>query len=422
MTKCHAIFSPSSSEKWINCPASLAMELNLPEAEQSKYSTEGILAHKIAEKILKNLLYIKKSKKNNIPYKKKKIKACEYIDKKTISLKKTSEIKVTIDMAENIQKYIDKVWKMSHNNELFVEQRVNFSSFISVPKQFGTSDAIIIANDELQIHDLKYGFVKVYAKNNTQLQLYALGALKKFKKKKQIKKIRICIHQPRLNYLSEWITNIEELFFFAKQVKVSVINSIYALDILKYKGNVNFLPKKMYTPGIKQCRWCKASGGLCKAELNFHLNTIKKIGLKYHQLNKNDLCSNNILNEFELSSFFLKINELNYFIKKIKNKVTKELIDGKKIPGLKLVRKIAGKRIWKNELSVIKILEKFVSDKKTIYKNQLVSPYQIEKIISKKLPEIWQKLQILIIRSQGKIIAVSNKDPRASIINQKYEN
>lgn len=183
MTNCHAIFSPSSSEKWINCPASLAMEVNLPEEEQSKYSTEGILAHKIAEKILKNLLYIQRSKKNNILYKKKKIKACEYINENNISSKKKSKIKITIEMAENIQKYIDKVWQMSHNNELFVEQRVNFSSFISVPKQFGTSDAIIITNDELQIHDLKYGFIKVYAKNNKQLQLYALGALKKFKKK-----------------------------------------------------------------------------------------------------------------------------------------------------------------------------------------------------------------------------------------------
>lgn len=182
----------------------------------------------------------------------------------------------------------------------------------------------------------------------------------------------------------------------------------------------------MYIPGIKQCRWCKASGGLCKAEFNFHLNTIKKIGLNDNQLNKSYLFNiqkkSNILNELELSNFFLKINELKNFIKKIKHKVTKELIDGKIITGLKLVRKINGKRIWKDELSVIKILEKFVSDKKNIYKNQLVSPYQIEKIISKKSPKIWKKLQTFITRSQGKIIAVSNTDPRTAITNKKYEN
>lgn len=276
MKKNHALFSPSSSEKWFNCSASIAMEIGLPEEIQSKYATEGSVAHKIAEKTLKNLLYVNKQGKCSKTVKKRKIKAIDYINTYPLYSKKENGLMVTKEMADYVQKYVDKVWQMSYKNKLFIEQKINFSSFLSIPNQFGTADAIIISNNELQIHDLKYGFLKVKAKDNKQLQLYALGALKKFKKiNKKINEVRICIHQPRLNYLSEWIVNIDDLFFFARQAKLAAISANFALDIVKYKGGINYLPKNMYNPGKKQCRWCKASGGYCKEESIYFLKKNK---------------------------------------------------------------------------------------------------------------------------------------------------
>ncbi len=44
---------------------------------------------------------------------------------------------------------------------------------------FGTADALIIANNTIEVIDLKYGKgVKVDAQNNPQLMLYGLGAFR----------------------------------------------------------------------------------------------------------------------------------------------------------------------------------------------------------------------------------------------------
>ena len=62
---------------------------------------------------------------------------------------------------------------------MFVEQKVDFSRFVK--DGFGTSDCIIIDNDTIFVIDFKYGTgVKVDALNNTQMMIYALGALEMF--------------------------------------------------------------------------------------------------------------------------------------------------------------------------------------------------------------------------------------------------
>ena len=60
-----------------------------------------------------------------------------------------------------------------------VEQRLDFSRWVK--DGFGTGDAIIVADGTLRIVDMKYGTgVSVSAENNSQMRLYALGALEMF--------------------------------------------------------------------------------------------------------------------------------------------------------------------------------------------------------------------------------------------------
>ena len=93
----------------------------------------------------------------------------------------TSGPQVDEEMVEAVGRYVDTVWALSQGNELLVEQRVDFSHIVGVDESFGTADGVIIAGNELQIHDLKYGKgVRVDAEHNEQLQLYALGALEQF--------------------------------------------------------------------------------------------------------------------------------------------------------------------------------------------------------------------------------------------------
>ena len=48
----HAKLSASGSKKWINCPASIAMESKFPD-ESSEYAREGTTAHSLGEAKLK---------------------------------------------------------------------------------------------------------------------------------------------------------------------------------------------------------------------------------------------------------------------------------------------------------------------------------------------------------------------------------
>lgn len=140
-----------------------------------------------------------------------------------------------------------------------------------MPEQFGTADAIILAGSELQIHDLKYGFLKVDAENNKQLQLYALGALAYFSLAQNFDRVRLFIHQPRLNRTSEWALSVTELEAFFEQAREAAAAAIVTANITDCEG-VDTLPADVFTPGEKQCRWCKAADGRCKAETEYYLN------------------------------------------------------------------------------------------------------------------------------------------------------
>ncbi|EDC5746108.1 DUF2800 domain-containing protein, partial [Salmonella enterica subsp. enterica serovar Sandiego] len=158
-------------------------------------------------------------------------------------------------MVEAVGRYVDTVWALAQGNELLVEQRVDFSHIVGVEESFGTADGVIIAGNELQIHDLKYGKgVRVDAEQNEQLQLYALGALEQFSMLYDFETVRLFIHQPRLNHVSEWALTVEELQAFGERAQEAAANVIVMFNIADCEG-VETLPLENFTPGEKQCRF-----------------------------------------------------------------------------------------------------------------------------------------------------------------------
>ena len=137
-----------------------------------------------------------------------------------------------------------------------MEQRLAF--FVGeIPVQFGTSDPVIIQPEqrELICMDLKYGRgVQVYAEQNEQLMLYALGALDEFGLLYEFDTVLLVIHQPRLNHLDEWRVSVAELRAFEKRA-LNAAN--LALDLAE---GVAPTEVQHLTPGDDQCRFCKAKG------------------------------------------------------------------------------------------------------------------------------------------------------------------
>lgn len=238
----HAKLSASGSKRWIECTKSVFLESFFPDDISSKYALEGTAAHDLAQYRLEAIL--------------------------TPGNHNSKELTTDKEMSEYVDIYVSKCIeiyeevKESHEDTVcFVEERVDFSN--TVPGGFGTTDFLVIGGKTIHIIDLKYGKgIEVSADRNTQLSLYAIGAIQKYGMLYDIEDIYLHIIQPRIsNYSSSYIT-IDEIKAFKEKVNNR------AIIALNNEGT--------YNPGKAQCQFCKAKI-VCKARSNNFINIINSI-------------------------------------------------------------------------------------------------------------------------------------------------
>ena len=170
----HARLSASSAHRWLECPPSVRATENIPDTT-TLYAEEGTAAHEVAEYKVRRYLG-----ETDIPVPNTGQFDAEEIDKYT-----DTYLGYVTDKVETIK-------KSCQDALVLVEQRLDFSNY--VPDGFGTGDLVIIADNVMQIIDLKYGKgVAVAADNNPQMMLYALGAINLFGHLYDIKTVQLSI-------------------------------------------------------------------------------------------------------------------------------------------------------------------------------------------------------------------------------------
>ena len=360
----HALLSASASHKWLHCPPSARLE-ELVENTSSVFAAEGTAAHELSEYKLRKFLGIK--------------------TEKPVSEFDSEELEMYTDIYVSFAtELIDEVKTSCKDPVILIEQRLDYSCY--VPEGFGTGDLLIVADESLDIVDLKYGRgVAVSAVDNPQMKLYAIGALNLFDSLYDIKKVRMTIVQPRLESISTYEMLTEDLLSWAE-------NELKPKADLAFKGEGEFLSGE-------HCRFCRVRHN-CRARAEEFLDVAK------YEFKKPDL-----LTDEEIADVLFIANRLSTWANDVHSFASHLAInEGKQWPGFKLVQGRANRK-YKDEKAVIKVCEE--NGITNIYSKSLLGITAMEKLIGKK--KFNEMLGTLVERPEGKPTLVPSSDRRKEI-------
>ena len=328
----------------------------------------------------------------------------------------SKKIEVTAEMAAQVQKYIDYV--RSIKGELLVEQRLSISHLTGEPDSFGTSDAVILAGDEIVIVDLKYGRgVKVDAERNEQLAIYALAALREFEFLGDFKTARLVIHQPRLDHVSEWDLPIDgpggdgigSLNKFAESVQKQ------AAVAIEFIGKpVEFVKPDDLKPNDKTCRWCSAKA-TCPALAK---KVEADVGAEFDAIDATTIAQIESAPDDILATKMAAVDLIEDWCKAVRAEVERRLFVGIPVAGYKLVEGRRGSRKWSNEQEVEATMKSMRLKLEEMYDFSLISPTSADKLHKAGTigPRQWPRLQELITQSEGKPSVAPASDKRPALV------
>lgn len=346
----HALLGPSSAHRWLSCTPSARLEEGLPDTGSS-YATEGTLAHRLGELLLR----------------------AEYegADITEELAEVQADPQYSPAMMEHIEGYVAFVGERMADAKsrcadprLYVEQRIDVSEY--VPDGFGTTDCVIIADGLMDVIDLKYGAgIPVSAEDNPQMKIYALGCLLAFSLFYEITAIRMTIYQPRLDSISTAVIDRDKLEAWAEQ-------------FLKPRAAQAYAGEGPFAPGELTCKWCKA-GATCKARAEYQLELAAK-----------DFQDAALMDNDEIAEVLERLPGLLAWAKQVKDYAEDAAINhGEKFPGFKVVEGRANRR-YVNEGAIARRLKKAGFATADIYKpKELLGITAMEKLVgAKKLAEL----------------------------------
>jgi hypothetical protein len=337
----HSHLSASAAHRWLECPGSVGMSMDV-ERTDSAASSEGTRAHEVVELLLNN----------------------------------TEPVDVTDEMLSHCMSFVDYV--QSIPGVIHSEIQLDYSWVTGVSTindevdSFGTSDVVIINDNELHVVDFKYGMTKVSAQQNMQLFLYAMGAKMYFLKGKK-PKIFCHIYQPRIDWIDIWevpddIYNMTAKIYNSSQQVVQGIKNVGS-----------------YLKSGSHCQWCPVRGSCM--ELNkdmmdfFDEHHVKATPETFAKVLKQKKLMLNWLDAVEEAALLC----------------AKE---GKDIPGFTLKDGRKGNRKWSGPVDEILTAD-------VLFKTEVRTPGEVEKLLPrKKHEEIWQELDQVIERAPAKQVLV----------------
>lgn len=361
----HALLSASSAHRWLACTAAPRFEEQFPNGT-SDYAEEGSLAHSICELYARKHFTVMTNRKFNSELKKLQAKP-HYSD----------------EMLKTAEKYVDYLREkaMSYPTTPYVtfEVKVDFSEY--VPEGFGTCDCVMIGGDTLHITDYKHGKgVEVSAEENPQMRLYALGALKMFAPVfgDSIKKVSMGICQPRItDDESEDGMTVEELREWGESIKPRAKEA--------YDGPGTFCPGE-------HCRFCKGKAQCrARADQNTAFEDFKDCAIAGKAAPELQALSPEtraviglppMLSDAEIGELLVRAEGLVQWYKDLCEYATQNILNGKEIPGWKVVAGKSNRAFKDVETAFSKVIEAGY-DEALLYERKPITLTGVESLLGK---------------------------------------
>ena len=436
--KQHSKYSASGSAGWLTCAGKIAMEQGISDTS-SPYADEGSAAHFLAATCLQE---------GRLPayYQGEEIicytnaeghSTQEFYNRRIPAYPNSSIWKADVNMCDYIEGYCKFVNTIGGKGAtVLVEQKVTFGDTIGRPGEFGTADVIELSADghDLYVTDLKYGYGEVKAEENPQLSLYALGALATLDMVlmdfSNLERIHLCIYQPRISNVSVWTTDLAYLKAFTVRAKAAVARSEEALRLSP--PDPDEWGKEYLNPSEKGCKWCKR-GGDCPALATAMLELVATpdIGDLEDLDNLPAVIDTDLVASVDsaikmvptldfdtIARLYGALGRIEDWCSAVAAKMNGELLNGAQHPDWKLVKGKQGNRAWSDKGEAENVMKSMRLKLDEMYDKTVISPTAAEKLLLKTRSRLWNKLQPLITRSEGKIAIAPASDKREAIVVQ----
>jgi hypothetical protein len=401
----HSKYSASASERWLACPGSVTLSAG-KSSKASIHAARGTAAHTVLEECL----LVPQHKPEDF------IGRAFDIDGFTVEFDD--------ELASNVQ------WALGHLAEITAgcdivqaETRVNYAHWIGVPQEegFGTADVIAVrsADRELLVADYKNGRKAVDAVDNTQMMLYAGGALSQFDDVVDIDTVRMVILQPDAGRPKEHVISVADLRTWLTGRARSGANSVQMAERTypdASQGATDWHDTFLRTG--EHCTFCKAKATCPKIrgevlETVFVTNPATPEEFESFDM-KFDAKA---VEQKWLSVYLQKADLIEDWLKSVRAEAERRLLAGEPVPGFKIVQGKRGARAWANADEVEAMLKTFRLKQEEMYDFKLISPTTAEKLAKAETigKRQWPKLQALITQSEGKPHVAPESDPRPAI-------
>ena len=420
--RAHSLLSASSSKRWLNCTPSAVLNDRFPD-KTSVFAAEGTAMHERCEWKLRTALGETMEEPHS-----------EYDTEETDQ--------VTDVYAEFCLTEIEKMRRGGMEPLVLIEERLDYTHV--APGGFGTGDLVLVGKDEdgrglIHVIDFKGGRgVRVDNSRehpNSQMMLYAIGALKAYDWFVNVEIVRMTIIQPRLDNYPTCELTVDEVNTWAEEIR--------PIALMAYEGRGEQHPGDwcLFCKAKAVCRACAEEAlALAKEEFtdldeatgstdatddsNCDPGKQDEAGEGIEETTTSDLTepyeldrktvvfkSPNLIPLAELAAMLPTIRRIASWIEAVFAYISAEAItNGIPIPGYKVVEGRA-RRVLSDAEAAAKAAES--AGVTNIYRTELKSLAEIEKMMGKK--RFAEVLGEYVIKPPGKLSLVEESDPRPAV-------